>query len=121
MPRARSSALAGLARATLADPTLFEPRGDPAEAIARLTALPGIGAWTAHYIALRALRDPDAFPAADIGLQRALAGPDGIRPSSTALEARSQAWRPWRAYAALHLWTTPNIPDSEGDHARRAA
>jgi AraC family transcriptional regulator of adaptative response / DNA-3-methyladenine glycosylase II len=121
MPRARSSALAGLARAALAEPTLFEPRGDPAEAIARLTALPGIGAWTAHYIALRALRDPDAFPAADIGLQRALAGPDGIRRSSTALEARSQAWRPWRAYAALHLWTTPNIPDSEADHARRAA
>jgi AraC family transcriptional regulator of adaptative response / DNA-3-methyladenine glycosylase II len=107
MPRARSWALEGLAKATAADPALFDPRGDPARAIARLTALPGIGAWTAHYIALRALRDPDAFPAADIGLQRALAAPDGARPTAAALEARSQAWRPWRAYAALHVWTTP--------------
>jgi AraC family transcriptional regulator of adaptative response / DNA-3-methyladenine glycosylase II len=109
MPRARSRALESLGQAAAADPGLFDPRGDPAGAIARLTALPGIGAWTAHYIALRALRDPDAFPAADIGLQRALATPDGVRPSAAALEARSQAWRPWRAYAALHLWTTPTL------------
>jgi AraC family transcriptional regulator of adaptative response / DNA-3-methyladenine glycosylase II len=107
MPRARSRALESLAQAAAADPDLFDPRRDPAGAIARLTTLPGIGAWTAHYIALRALRDPDAFPAADIGLQRALATPDGVRPTAAALEARSQAWRPWRAYAALHLWTTP--------------
>ncbi len=126
MPRSRSSALAGLARAAVADAGLFDAPGDPAQAIAKLMALPGIGAWTAHYIAVRALRDPDAFPAADIGLQRALTGADGIRPSTTALEARSQAWRPWRAYAALHLWTTPNLldpnlPNSGVDHDRRAA
>jgi AraC family transcriptional regulator of adaptative response / DNA-3-methyladenine glycosylase II len=113
MPRARSSALASLARAAVADPSLFDPRGDPARSIAKLTALPGVGAWTANYIALRALRDPDAFPAADVGLQRALTGADGIRPSAVALEARSQAWRPWRAYAALHLWTNPE-PASPG-------
>jgi AraC family transcriptional regulator of adaptative response / DNA-3-methyladenine glycosylase II len=121
MPGARSSALSSLARAALADPALFDPRGDPAQAIAKFTALPGIGAWTAHYIALRALRDPDAFPAADIGLQRALAGPGGIRPSANALEARSQAWRPWRAYAALHLWTTPDLADRRARHDQRAA
>jgi len=126
MPRARSSALASLARATVDDDaSLFDAPGDPAKAIARLTALPGIGAWTAHYIALRALRDPDAFPAADIGLQRALAT-DGIRPSTAAMEERSQAWRPWRAYAALHLWTTPDLPDptvadSGVEHDKRAA
>jgi AraC family transcriptional regulator of adaptative response / DNA-3-methyladenine glycosylase II len=121
MPRARSSALGSLARAAAADPTLFDPRGDPEQAIAKLTALPGIGAWTAHYIALRALRDPDAFPASDVGLQRALVGADGARPSPAALEARSQAWRPWRAYAALHLWTTPDLPDPGARHDRRAA
>jgi AraC family transcriptional regulator of adaptative response / DNA-3-methyladenine glycosylase II len=129
IPRSRSSALSSLARAALDEPTLFDPRGDPERAIARLTALPGVGAWTAHYIALRALRalrDPDAFPAADIGLQRALAGADGVRPRAAALEARSQAWRPWRAYAALHLWTTPDPSDPHSrdpgaDHDRRAA
>jgi AraC family transcriptional regulator of adaptative response / DNA-3-methyladenine glycosylase II len=58
-----------------------------------------------QYIALRALRDPDAFPAADLGLLRAIAGPSGVRPSPTALLARAERWRPWRAYAAQHLWT----------------
>jgi AraC family transcriptional regulator of adaptative response / DNA-3-methyladenine glycosylase II len=126
MPRARSSALASLAQAAVRDPTLFDPRGDPARSIAKLMALPGIGAWTAHYIALRALRDPDAFPAADIGLQRAMASADGVRPSAGALEARSQAWRPWRAYAALHIWTTPDLCETNplepgADDDRRAA
>jgi AraC family transcriptional regulator of adaptative response / DNA-3-methyladenine glycosylase II len=121
MPRAISSAREGVARAAVADPSLFDPRGDPARAIAKLTALPGVGAWTADYIALRALRDPDAFPAADIGLQRALAGADGVRPTACALEARSQAWRPWRAYAALHLWTTPDIPNPGAHRDRHAA
>jgi AraC family transcriptional regulator of adaptative response / DNA-3-methyladenine glycosylase II len=54
---------------------------------------------------MRALREPDAFPAADIGLLRAMAGADGTRPSAAALLARAEAWRPWRAYAAQHLWT----------------
>jgi AraC family transcriptional regulator of adaptative response / DNA-3-methyladenine glycosylase II len=121
MPRARSAALEGLARAAVADPTLFEPRGDLASAVRRLTALPGIGGWTAQYIALRALRDPDAFPAADIGLQRALAGPDGARPTARQLTARAEAWRPWRAYGALHLWTTPATPIPGADHVRPAA
>ena len=67
--------------------------------------LPGIGEWTAQYIAMRELREPDAFPAADIGLMRAMADGAGIRPSAAALAARAESWRPWRAYAAMHLWT----------------
>jgi AraC family transcriptional regulator of adaptative response / DNA-3-methyladenine glycosylase II len=71
-----------------------------------LRALPGIGEWTAQYVAMRALREPDAFPAADIGLLRAMADADGTRPTAAALLARAEAWRPWRAYAAQHLWTS---------------
>jgi AraC family transcriptional regulator of adaptative response / DNA-3-methyladenine glycosylase II len=65
--------------------------------------LPGIGAWTAQYIALRALGHPDAFPAGDLVLQRALPN-DGSRLSEKALVAHAEAWRPWRAYAVIHLW-----------------
>lgn len=103
MPRARGAALSGLAAAAATDPALFDPGPDLEGAVRRLVALPGIGDWTAHYIAMRALREPDAFPAADIGLMRALATPAG-RPTAAALLARAEAWRPWRAYAAMHLW-----------------
>ena len=111
MPRSRSSSIAALARAVAADPRLLEGRGEGQAAIERLTALPGIGPWTAHYIAMRGFRDPDAFPAADVGLLRALADENGVRPSPAALSARAEAWRPWRAYAALHLWTTPDLKE----------
>ena len=104
MPRARARALSTLASAAAADVDLFERGEDLASAVARLRALSGIGEWTAQYIAMRALREPDAFPAADIGLLRAMTGPDGVRPSPAALLARAEAWRPWRAYAAQHLW-----------------
>jgi AraC family transcriptional regulator of adaptative response / DNA-3-methyladenine glycosylase II len=105
MPGARARALSSLAAAAAADPALFGPRGSLEEAVARLRSLSGIGEWTAQYIAMRELREPDAFPAADVGLMRALAGPDGARPTAAELLARAEAWRPWRAYAALHLWT----------------
>lgn len=110
MPRARALGLSALAAAAAGNPELFERNEDLAGAVARLRALPGIGEWTAQYIALRALREPDAFPAADIGLLRAMTGPDGLRPSPSALLARAEAWRPWRAYAAQHLWTTLSVP-----------
>src|SRR5690606_20608441 len=74
--------------------------------VAKLEALPGIGPWTAHYIAMRALREPDAFPASDLGLLRAMATPEG-RPTPAQLLARAEAWRPWRAYAAIRLWLQP--------------
>jgi AraC family transcriptional regulator of adaptative response / DNA-3-methyladenine glycosylase II len=104
MPRARAHALAGIARAVQEDPRLFEAGQELAQAEARFTALPGLGAWTAQYIALRALAQSDAFPVGDIGLLRALEL-GGVRPSPRALLARAEAWRPWRAYAVLHLWT----------------
>jgi len=111
MPQARAASISRLAQAAAANPGQFERGTDLSASIAALRALPGIGEWTAHYIAMRALREPDAFPAADIGLMRAMDDGAG-RPSPAALLARSQAWRPWRAYAAVHLWTAPNLKET---------
>jgi AraC family transcriptional regulator of adaptative response / DNA-3-methyladenine glycosylase II len=113
LPRARAATLAAIVRAALDDPSLFAPGADPARTLERLSSLPGIGAWTAQYVALRALRQADAFPAGDIALQRALAQ-DGTRPSAAMLERRAEAWRPWRAYAAQHLWTADAAPRARG-------
>jgi len=110
MPRARSSALSALAHAVAVDPTLVSPRGSLEEAITTLRGLAGIGEWTAQYIAMRQLREPDAFPAADIGLMRAMADAEGTRPSAAALLADAERWRPWRAYAAQHLWASEAYP-----------
>jgi AraC family transcriptional regulator of adaptative response / DNA-3-methyladenine glycosylase II len=104
MPNARKRTLHAIARAALAEPRLFEPLATIEATVARLCAIPGVGAWTAHYIALRAAREPDAFPASDIGLLRGATGADGARPTPDALAARAERWRPWRAYAAQHLW-----------------
>jgi 3-methyladenine DNA glycosylase/8-oxoguanine DNA glycosylase len=87
LPRARAAALRGVAEAFAS--------ACPPETAAQLMALPGIGAWTEQYVAMRAFRDPDAFPASDLGLIRA-AGRD--------VAQQAEAWRPWRAYAAMHLW-----------------
>ncbi len=71
--------------------------------------VPGIGAWTASYIVMRALRWPDAFPEGDLGLRKAMGGPPPAR-----LRAAAESWRPWRAYAAQHLWASltdrPRVP-----------
>jgi AraC family transcriptional regulator of adaptative response / DNA-3-methyladenine glycosylase II len=104
MPGARARSIAALAAAVARDPDLLTPLASLDESIHRLKALPGIGEWTAHYIALRALREPDAFPAADAGLLRAMER-NGKRPAAAELLSISEAWRPWRAYAAQHLWT----------------
>jgi AraC family transcriptional regulator of adaptative response / DNA-3-methyladenine glycosylase II len=104
LPRARAAALQALAVETAAGRIRFDSSCDPSETSERLCRLPGIGAWTAQYIAMRALRDPDAFPASDLILRRA-ASPGARVISAKELEARAEAWRPWRAYAALHLWT----------------
>lgn len=101
MPRARGAAIQALAAASLTEPDLFDPDQD--RATGRLTAIRGIGPWTAQYIAMRALRDADALPVGDIGLMRALDTGAG-RPTPAQLLARAEAWRPWRAYAAMHLW-----------------
>ncbi len=96
MPRSRARALVGLARA-LAERDV-DLRGDPAEARSALLALPGIGPWTVEYVAMRALRDPDAFPATDLGIRHAL---DRLGATVEAAEN----WRPYRAYAVPHLWS----------------
>jgi AraC family transcriptional regulator of adaptative response / DNA-3-methyladenine glycosylase II len=106
MPRARAAALVGLCRA-LADGTLRLDRdGHRAEARRRLLSLPGIGPWTAGYVAMRALGDPDVFLAEDLGVRHALrrlGGPDDPR----AARALAAAWAPWRSYASQHLWQAP--------------
>jgi AraC family transcriptional regulator of adaptative response / DNA-3-methyladenine glycosylase II len=100
---ARAAALRSLAQTAADEPRLFEPAPSLDEAVARFRALPGIGEWTAQYIALRALREADAFPAADIGLMQGFAG-EAPRPSPKQLLEQAEAWRPWRGYAAQHLW-----------------
>ncbi|HEY6374379.1 MAG TPA: AlkA N-terminal domain-containing protein [Edaphobacter sp.] len=104
MPGARQSSLKALAEAAVADPNLFRTFGTIEEAIARLRSIRGVGEWTAQYIALRVLRETDAFPASDIGLLRGVATMEGARPTSAGLLDRAESWRPWRAYAAQHLW-----------------
>lgn len=101
----RISALKAFARAVASGAVSFDPAATLDDKIAELCAVPGIGAWTAHYIALRAVGEPDAFPASDLGLRKAAGGAAPIE--ARALEKMSQAWRPWRGYAALALWTLP--------------
>jgi AraC family transcriptional regulator of adaptative response / DNA-3-methyladenine glycosylase II len=103
MPRARRAAIASLCRAA-SDPALFDRHVALDAAVARLRTLEGFGPWTAEYVALRALGHSDAFPAGDVALQRS-ATPGALRLSEASLRARAEAWRPWRAYAAQHLWT----------------
>jgi AraC family transcriptional regulator of adaptative response / DNA-3-methyladenine glycosylase II len=104
MPKARQEALRALAEAAVADPHLFRPFGSIEQSVERLRCIRGVGEWTAQYIALRAIREADAFPATDIGLLRGIATLDGASPTSAALLERAESWRPWRAYAAQHLW-----------------
>jgi AraC family transcriptional regulator of adaptative response / DNA-3-methyladenine glycosylase II len=105
MPAARLATLKAIAEASIADPNLFRPLGNYDEAVERLKHIRGIGEWTAQYIALRAIREMDAFPATDIGLLRGAAVVDeDVAKSSAHLLDRAESWRPWRAYAAQHLW-----------------
>jgi AraC family transcriptional regulator of adaptative response / DNA-3-methyladenine glycosylase II len=104
MPAARLGALRAISAAAIADPNLFRPLGNVEEAVARLRTIKGVGEWTAQYIALRAIREMDAFPATDIGLLRSIASIDGEKTNAVDLSRRAESWRPWRAYAAQHLW-----------------
>lgn len=102
----RAQTIRGIARALLDGRVDFNPGQSLDAFVARWTALPGIGDWTAQYIAMRALGHPDAFPAADLVLRRA-AAPAGSPPLGTrALTTLADNWRPWRAYAVMHLWRT---------------
>lgn len=106
MPRARGRTLSAVAQALLDDPEVFEPKASLKEGVARLVALPGIGDWTAQYIAMRQMREADAFASGDVGLINALAALEGGPVSARQLLMRAEAWRPLRAYAAQHLWTS---------------
>ena len=99
LPRARAQSIARLATAAAAGSLPLEPGADVEATVDLLEELPGIGPWTAQYIAMRALHWPDAFPSSDLGLRKALGG----APASHLLRAADR-WRPWRAYATMHLW-----------------
>ncbi len=100
LPRARAETIRAFARGVCDGRISFEAVVDSEAFLARLCEIPGIGEWTAQYVAMRALGEPDAFPAGDLGLQRTLDS-----GSSRELERRAESWRPWRAYAAMYLWT----------------
>jgi AraC family transcriptional regulator of adaptative response / DNA-3-methyladenine glycosylase II len=101
---ARQRTLHALAAAVASGRLTLDPGADPGEIAARLAELPGVGPWTIGYVLMRAAADPDAFPEADLGLRRALArlGAPAGHPAR---------WRPWRAYAAMQLWSWPAEPD----------
>jgi AraC family transcriptional regulator of adaptative response / DNA-3-methyladenine glycosylase II len=117
VPMRRAAALSSLAAAVMDDPEIFGPRRGLEEAIAQLRRLPGLGKRDAEYIAMRELREPDAFPAADPGLMRAMDDGRGHRPTVRKMLARAERWRPWRAYAVQHLCTA----DEQTSGARDAA
>src|SRR5438445_8882249 len=100
LPAARAETVRTLARAVSDGQISFEGIVDSEAFLARLCEIPGIGKWTAQYVAMRALGEPDAFPCGDLGLLHALK-----LESSRELEERAEAWRPWRAYAAMYLWS----------------
>jgi AraC family transcriptional regulator of adaptative response / DNA-3-methyladenine glycosylase II len=109
MPRARRRSLAALVDALTSGLLVLDPGCDRAEAISKLSALPGFGPWTTQVIAMRALGDPDAFPAADLGVRRA-AEALSLPASPVALTAHAERWRPWRAYAVQYLWSATPHP-----------
>jgi len=97
LTRTRAATVTALAQAVAGGRLVFDRISSLADAVGQLTAIPGIGAWTAQYVAMRALNEPDAFPSTDLALQKA-AGVNDLEPVSA-------KWRPWRAYAALTLWS----------------
>jgi AraC family transcriptional regulator of adaptative response / DNA-3-methyladenine glycosylase II len=111
LPRARGETLRNLARAVASGKLSLEPGADPTAVRDALVAIPGIGAWTAEYVALRALGEPDAFPSSDLGLLRSPA--NGGARSPRELAARAETWRPWRGYAAIVLWRAYGAANAE--------
>lgn len=108
LTRARADTVRAVARAVLDGRIDFAPGRALEDFVARWTAVRGIGPWTAHYIALRALGHRDAFPAADLVLRRVAAGA-AVPLTARTLSARAEGWRPWRAYAVIHLWRAASV------------
>jgi AraC family transcriptional regulator of adaptative response / DNA-3-methyladenine glycosylase II len=114
---ARAGSIIALAKAHESGEVSLDvaPHHDPDESIRRLAALPGIGPWTAHYLAMRAMRWPDAFPKEDIAVRNGLGG-----VTAKEAEALSESWRPWRSYAVMHIWKMSQSPASEAASWRPA-
>ena len=106
MPAGRRRALVALAEAVEGGDVVIDPGADPLELRRSLVALPGVGPWTAEYVAMRALRDPDAFMPTDLGIRRG-ARALGLPDDPAHLLALTEGWRPWRSYAMAHLWSLP--------------
>ncbi len=104
MPASRRRAIVALAEALAAGDVVIDPGADPVTLRQSLVALPGVGPWTAEYVAMRALRDPDAFMPTDLGVRRAVAAL-GASGDANELSALAVNWRPWRSYAMVHLWS----------------
>lgn len=105
LTKTRIVALQALGQAVAQEGLELHRNADREQTITRLLQLPGVGPWTASYIAMRALGDPDAFPLADLGLKRAFEQ-QGVAADLRSIERRAEAWRPWRAYATHHLWAS---------------
>jgi AraC family transcriptional regulator, regulatory protein of adaptative response / DNA-3-methyladenine glycosylase II len=105
IPKARAKTICTLARQVHRRELVLDASQDLSGVIASLCEIPGIGPWTANYIAMRALGETDAFPADDLWLRRALSNGSGPLSAAQLVDA-AEAWRPWRAYAAMHLWTS---------------
>ncbi len=114
--RQRAAAIVSLARAIVEARLSLDEGADVDATLAALQALPGIGAWTAQYVAMRALGWPDAFPATDLGVLKAL----GVRTAAQA-QREAERWRPWRSYAVLHLWHRPQAAARQPGAVARAA
>jgi len=104
LPRARAATIRALAAAARAGALAFDARPSLDTVVTRLGAIPGVGPWTAHYVAMRGYGCTDAFPAGDLGLRKALANGAAPLPAGDLIR-RAERWRPWRAYAAMHLWS----------------
>jgi AraC family transcriptional regulator of adaptative response / DNA-3-methyladenine glycosylase II len=113
LTRARAGAVRAFATAVAAGGLSLDQHEDTSAVVDRLCQLPGIGPWTAQYVAMRGLGDPDAFPLGDLGLRRAT----GL--SDRALAERAERWRPWRAYAALYLWMEDGDVSHDALHGDR--
>jgi AraC family transcriptional regulator of adaptative response / DNA-3-methyladenine glycosylase II len=113
IPQRRRQTLRALSEAVADGGIDLSPAADREQTLDALLALPGIGPWTAGYIAMRALSDPDGWPSGDLVLRKSLAAATGGDVSSTELDQRAERWRPWRAYAAMALWATSNSARTE--------
>jgi AraC family transcriptional regulator of adaptative response / DNA-3-methyladenine glycosylase II len=115
MPRARGRALNAIAGALADGSVVLDRSADRGEVRARLLGLPGIGPWTADYIAFRVLGDPDVFLPTDLGVRHA-----AERLGIDDVAARSEQWRPWRSYALIHLWSALGDAGSEASRKKES-